>query len=50
MKILLVDDSIRTRLLLKKTLVEAGYNNLVTAGSAAEAFEVLGLHDPAVEV
>lgn len=50
MKILLVDDSIRTRLLLEKTLGEAGYNNLVTAGSADEAFEVLGLHNPAGEV
>ncbi len=50
MKILLVDDSIRTRLLLEKALEEAGYNNLATASSAAEAFEILGLYDPAVEV
>lgn len=43
MGILIVDDSEETRLFLTSVLSDAGYKNLVTAGSAWDAFKLLGI-------
>jgi len=43
MRILVVDDSRLSRNLIGKFLFKAGFNNVVTAQSAAEAFGILGL-------
>jgi PleD family two-component response regulator len=43
MSILVVDDSPETRFILKTQLELGGYHEVLTAASAAEAFEVLGL-------
>ncbi|VAX20967.1 hypothetical protein MNBD_NITROSPINAE04-1247 [hydrothermal vent metagenome] len=43
MRILVVDDSRLSRSLIGKFLFKAGFNNIVMAESAAEAFEILGL-------
>ena len=43
MKILVVDDSEDIRLLIRTTLKAGGYENVVTAASAKEAFRLLGL-------
>jgi len=50
MKILVVDDFENNRLLLEKTLKEAGYEDVVIASSAYEAFEILRLDEVATEV
>jgi len=47
MRILIVDDSRLSRNLISNFLSKAGFNNLVIAKSAAEAFSVLGLDGPA---
>jgi diguanylate cyclase (GGDEF)-like protein len=44
MLILIVDDSDSSRLLLETILRNAGYTQVVTAGSAAEALDVLGVN------
>lgn len=46
MKILVIDDSEDSRLLIKKILNLAGFSDVYTTGSAAEAFELLGLDRP----
>ena len=45
MSVLIVDDSVDERLLLKTFLTAAGYAELITAESAGEAFEHLRLDD-----
>jgi len=50
MKILIVDDSLSSRLLLKSLLEEGGDTEVLTAGSAREAFQHLGMDDPAQAV
>ena len=47
MSILVVDDSSDSRLLLKSILESAEYTDVLTAGSAQEAFHCLGMDDPA---
>ena len=47
MSILIVDDSPEIRLLLTSVLKAAGYTKLTSVGSAREAFEHLGMDDPA---
>ncbi len=42
MRILVVDDSLPMRLLIKKTLKEIGYVDLVLSDSAQNALEILG--------
>lgn len=49
MPILIVDDSKDMRLLLSKRLNAAGYTELLTAESAGEAFEMLGIDGPPVD-
>jgi len=45
MSILIVDDSRFNLLLLKTILQEAGFSDILTATSAAEAFRILGMDD-----
>ncbi len=45
MSILIIDDSQESRLLLKSILKAAGYTDVLTAGSAREAFKILNLDD-----
>lgn len=45
MSILIVDDTASQRFLLSAILKAAGYANLITASSAMEAFERLGMND-----
>lgn len=47
MKILAVDDSPDSMLLIKRILHQAGYTEVLDAASAEEAFVILGLHNPA---
>ncbi|MBI4401756.1 MAG: response regulator [Nitrospirae bacterium] len=47
MSILIVDDSLDDRLLLQSILGVTGYSDFLTAGSAREAFQHLGMDDPA---
>lgn len=49
MRILVVDDSEDTRDLMAAALTSAGYRYVVTAESAAEAFDVLDINDPTQE-
>lgn len=49
MSILIVDDSRFNLLLLKSILQDAGFTHIQTAGSAAEAFQLLGMDDDASE-
>lgn len=46
MKILIVDDSKTDRCIIKDILEEAGYNNILTSGTAKKALETLGIADP----
>ncbi len=46
MRILIVDDSPDIRELFTRRLNDAGYDELLTAESACDAFHVLGLKDP----
>lgn len=46
MSILIVDDSVDNRLLFKYILENAGYTDVLTAGSAFDAFKVLGMENP----
>ena len=46
MSILIVDDSLDTRVLLKSTLESGGYRELLMADSARDAFKQLGIDDP----
>jgi len=46
MRILIVDDSPDIRDLFTRRLNNAGYDELLTAKSACDAFDVLGLKDP----
>ncbi len=50
MSILVVDDQETVREVLAMVLGGGGYSDVVTASSAQEAFEVLGLDDPAAAV
>ncbi|MFQ6029848.1 MAG: ATP-binding protein [Dehalococcoidia bacterium] len=50
MSILIVDDKLEIRVALTKVLRKSGYGKLLTAESAEDAFEQLGLDDPAVSV
>lgn len=45
MGILVVDDESSIRLMLETILKDAGYNNVLTAGSARDAFSLLGVDD-----
>ncbi len=49
MKILIVDDSPDCSLLAKTFLKKAGYNDIITAQSAKECFELLGMDGPESE-
>ena len=46
MRILIVDDSREMRELFTRRLKAAGYDELLTAASACDAFHLLGLEDP----
>ncbi len=46
MSILIVDDSVDNRLLFKYILENAGYTDVLTAGSAHDVFKVLGVENP----
>ncbi|MBI3582896.1 MAG: response regulator [Nitrospinae bacterium] len=46
MSILIVDDSVDNRLLFKYILENAGYTDVLTAGSAHDAFKFLGMENP----
>ena len=46
MSILIVDDSVDNRMLFKYILENAGYSDVLTAGSAHDAFKVLGMENP----
>ncbi|MFO0754266.1 MAG: response regulator [Thermodesulfovibrionales bacterium] len=46
MSILIVDDSVDHRLLLQKILVNAGFTEILLAGSAPDAFRILGTESP----
>ena len=46
MSILIVDDSVDNRMLFKYILENAGYTDVLTAGSAHDAFKVLGMENP----
>ena len=48
MNIMVVDDLPDFRRLMQAILREAGYDNVVTAESAQEAFTILGLDDPSL--
>ena len=48
MSILVVDDLPDFRQMMQAILQEAGYNEVVTAESAQEAFTILGLEDPSL--
>ena len=45
MGILVVDDQPSIRLMLETILKDAGYTNVLTAGSAGEAFNLLGMDE-----
>lgn len=45
MKILVVDDTEMMRIFLERLLNIAGYDDVVTASGAMEAFEILGMKD-----
>lgn len=46
MAILIVDDSVDSRNLIKRLLEKNGFADIVTAGTASEAFALLGLKQP----
>ena len=46
MSILIIDDSVDNRMLFKYILENAGYTDVLTAGSAHDAFKVLGMENP----
>jgi len=46
MSILIIDDSVDNRMLFKYILENAGYADVLTAGSAHDAFKVLGMENP----
>ena len=46
MSILIVDDSVDNRMLFKYILENAGYTDVLTAGSALDAFKILGMENP----
>ena len=50
MRILLVDDSNSQRMLLAAMLRSRGYTDVVQAKSAAQAFEILGIDQPALNL
>jgi len=45
MSILIVDDSVDNRVLFKYILENAGHTKVLTAGSASDAFKILGMED-----
>ena len=46
MSILIIDDSVDNRMLFKYILENAGYTDVLTAGSALDAFKILGMENP----
>ena len=48
MGILIVDDSKHLRLLLENMLKRAGYDNIYSAGSANEAYQILQVDNPSI--
>ena len=46
MSIFIIDDSVDNRMLFKYILENAGYTDVLTAGSAHDAFKVLGMENP----
>ena len=49
MSLLIVDDAASQRILLKAALKKAGYENLLLANSAQDAFEQLGMNSNQTE-
>jgi len=49
MSLLIVDDAASQRILLKAALKKAGYENLLLANSAQDAFEQLGMNNSQIE-
>lgn len=49
MNILVIDDSYDSRMLIKRILNKAGFEHVYTAGSAEEAFVLLGMNNPGQE-
>ena len=49
MSLLIVDDAASQRILLKAALKKAGYENLLLANSAQDAFEQLGMNSSQTE-
>ena len=48
MSILVVDDLPDFRQIMQAVLEDAGYNDVITAGSTQDAFTILGMADPAL--
>ena len=48
MSILVVDDLPNYRQMMQAVLEDAGYSDVITAGSTQEAFTILGMDDPSL--